>query len=72
MFPDMQHTIALFDISQTSPACPYDKSNNKVKMHWWNYTETVKNVNTGSKLYSFATLCTTNPTWPGLETGLPH
>jgi hypothetical protein len=42
MFPDMQQIIALFDISLPSPACPYDNSSIKVKMHWWNYTETGK------------------------------
>jgi hypothetical protein len=66
MFPDMQQTIALFDISQPSPACPYDKSSIKVKMHWWNYTEMGKNLNTGSKQYLCATLSTTNPAWPVL------
>ena len=66
MFPDMQQTIVLFDISHLSPAYPYDKSSIKVKLHWWNYTEMGKNVNTGSKLYSCATFFTTNPAWPGL------
>jgi len=43
-------------------------------MHWWNYTETGKTVNTGSKLYPCATLSTitSRVAWPGIEFGFPH
>ena len=74
MFPDMQQTIALFDISHLLPACPYGKSSIKVKLHWWNYTETGEKLNTGSKLYSCATLFhyKSRVAWPGVEFGLRH
>jgi len=38
----MLKSIALFEFTQVSPACPYDGSSIKVKMnmeHWWKDTD---------------------------------
>jgi hypothetical protein len=72
MLPSLQKSTALFEGSQTSPACPSDKSSIELKMsmeHWWSETDG-GNRSTQRETCSSATLSTTNLTRYALRLNL--